>query len=177
MRLKYFRGGLVIGGLIPNKIIILINKKLGFVMRNYISIIALIVTFASMSIYAASPNQPSTEDEIKTVVSTFMNGIDDKDISAIEGVVLPEAKIVDVNAIANVMTSYNADDLYGKIRNRRLGGWKRDFEVVSIDTDIDVAFAKVKVNSSKITQYQYFTLVKEEGTWKIASCCTSVKKN
>lgn len=140
-----------------------------------IMIIAAVILCSSVSMFA-SANLPLEEEAVKQVVTQYMDGVDNKDISSLESVILENGTFTDVNNIAKVVSSYDAAELYSKIRNRRLGGWKRNYEIKSIDAESDIAFVKVEVDVKNMLQYQYVSLVKVEGKWFVASCLTSVVK-
>ena len=144
-------------------------------MKKYMSVAIMLLLCAGNMIYAIS-NSPADEDQIKKVVTQFMDGVDNKDIGSLEKVLIDNGTFVDVNNIANIVTRYSTSDLYDKIKSRKLGGWKRDYSIVSVDENSDIAVVKVKVNSSKISQFQLVSLAKMDGSWKIVSSCTTVEK-
>lgn len=121
-------------------------------------------------------NSPAEEEVIKKTVTAFMDGIDSKDVNAIQGVITKEASFVDANNIAKLVESYNADDLFYKLRNRKLGGWKRDYKIVNVDSENGIAMVKVQVDVKSLVQIYYISLVKVNNDWKIVNSTTAIFK-
>jgi hypothetical protein len=139
----------------------------------------LILLFAVLCLVVpnfASNNSPAEEAVIKETVTKFMDGIDNKDVSAIESVITKEASFVDANNIARLVESYNADDLFYKLRNRKLGGWKRDYKIVNVDSENGIAMVKVQVDVKSLVQIYYISLVKVNNDWKIVNSTTAIFK-
>ncbi len=136
----------------------------------------IIVVLCSLTTIFALSNSPAEEDAVKSVVVKYMDGVDNKDINALETIILKEAGFVEVNNITKTVASYSTSDLYDKIRNRKLGGWKRTYNIVSVDSEGDIASVKVQVDIKTLVQFYYISLVKVNNKWNIVSSSTCVFK-
>lgn len=123
----------------------------------------------------ANNNTPVEEESVKQVVSDFITGIDTKDVSLLENVLFDGGRFVDINVVKKVKT-FSSSELLEEVKAGKLGGWKRNYEITSVELTDDVAFAKVQIKSSKITQQQFVSLVRVDGIWKVASSCSSMEK-
>ena len=136
-----------------------------------IAVLALctLVTFASQN------NLPPEEENIRNVVSEFMNGIDNKDADLVESVILEDGTFVNSN-LKNEVETLTSAELLSNIRSGKLGGWKRNFEISSVERNDNLAVVKVQISNSRFTQVHVLSLVEVEGKWKIASCCANMSK-
>ncbi|MDR3611099.1 MAG: nuclear transport factor 2 family protein, partial [Ignavibacteriaceae bacterium] len=57
------------------------------------------------------------------------------------------------------------------------GGWQRNVNIGDVDINGNTAVAKVDITDSKLKESGFVTLVKDNGSWKIASELSTLKLN
>ena len=75
------------------------------------------------------------------------------------------------------MDHYSGDQFISLVKNGQKGGWVRNVTINSVDTDGSTAMAKVDITDSRLKQTGFFTLVKNNGSWKVASAVTTLELN
>lgn len=121
-------------------------------------------------------NPPADEDVVKQVVTTYVTGTDTKNADALESVLHDAATIVGHNKLRNQYATYSSDEYVDAVKRGRIGGWKRQLSITSVDVTDGTAMAKIIVTDSKLKQFEYITLIKVDGAWKITNSTYSVEK-
>jgi len=141
--------------------------------KMFITTIMLLLTLSLTTL--ANNNSPVEEENVKQVVSDFMSGIDNKNADLLESVLIDGGRFIEINVVDKV-NSYSSGELVAEVKSGKVGGWKRNYEISSVELSDNVAIAKVQIQSAKIIQQQFVSLVKVEGAWKVASSCSSMEK-
>ena len=136
------------------------------------------VLFLASSILAAG-NDIKKEDkgDVEQVITNFVKSVDSRDAGALSKSVISNANILTFNQIANKLDDYTASQFVDLVKNGQKGGWARTVSVSSVDVDGNIASAKVDITDPRLKESGYVTLVKDDGTWKVASEVTTLGLN
>lgn len=143
----------------------------------------LVSTFLSVLLLATSVfaggNDVKREDkgDVEQVITNFVKSVDTRDAGAISKSVISSANIFTYNQIANKLDNYSASQFLDLVKNGQKGGWTRTCSVSSVDVDGNVASAKIDISDSRLKESGYVTLIKDNGTWKVATQVTTLSLN
>ncbi|MEO8398819.1 MAG: nuclear transport factor 2 family protein [Ignavibacteriaceae bacterium] len=140
---------------------------------SFIYAISIVLLFSVLSL-AKIP--PQTE-EIEKTITGYVSGIDSRDVSSLEKTLASNARFVTINKFTDKMISLTREEFMEQIKAGKMGGWKRNLEVVSVDGDDKIASAKVSITDPKLKQTGYLNLVKDENNWKIVSGVFTLESN
>ncbi len=143
--------------------------KIGDIMKTVKILTLVLFLILSFSTFAA--NNPYKEDksDIEQAVTTFVKSIDNRKADDLSKTLLSNSSIIIVNSITNKIDNYTGQQMIDLVKNGQQGGWTRNVTVNSVDTDGNTAMAKVDITDSRLKQSGFFTLVKDNGVWKVAS--------
>lgn len=129
-----------------------------------------LVLFLILSFSTFAANNPYKEDksDIEQAVTTFVKSIDNRKADDLSKTLLSNSSIIIVNSITNKIDNYTGQQMIDLVKNGQQGGWSRNVTVNSVDTDGNTAMAKVDITDSRLKQSGFFTLVKDNGVWKVA---------
>ncbi len=130
------------------------------------SLILLLMTFAS---FAANNNSSNDEQAVKQSIESFVKGVDNRNVDAIQKVISSDASFVTVNTLTNKNEEYSHDALVNQIQSGKMGGWVRNVTVSSVDVNANIAMAKVEITDARLKRVSYISLVKDGSGWKIVS--------
>ena len=134
-----------------------------------------ILALCTIITLSAKNNLPPEEESVKKVVTEFIEGIDSRNADQVESTILDEGTFITTN-LKNEVESFTSSELIANIRSKKLGGWKRNFEISSVELNDNIATAKVQFSTSKVKQFHVLSLILVDGQWKIASCCANMSK-
>ncbi|NLT51171.1 MAG: nuclear transport factor 2 family protein [Ignavibacteria bacterium] len=130
-------------------------------------IISLFAVIFNISAFAGF--NPVDAGEIETVIKEYVGNTDTKNAKGLEAIIYDDASIVCVNKITNKVISSDKDIFIDQVKSGKIGGWKRDYKIESIDINDETAMAKITITDSKLKQTEYLSFAKVEGEWKIVS--------
>ena len=142
-------------------------------MRSFkiLSILFLSFLFISSS-FAASKLSDEDMAAVKNTVQEFEKYWDTQDADGMEKIISENASFVQVIAVTKKNSEFNSSDYLNAIRNKHIGGWERQLDIINVDAAGNTAFAKVVAKDPRMTSTGFITLVKENNDWKIV-CATS----
>ncbi|MGD8781271.1 MAG: DUF3225 domain-containing protein [Ignavibacteria bacterium] len=121
-------------------------------------------------------NTAVEEAAVKTVIEKYAAATEAKDVSALEDLFAKNAVIFRITLRGKEVIEYDQDAFTEQVKKGRLGGWKRDLEVQSVDVYDNTAVAKIKLTDKKLKQTEFLSFVKIDGVWKIVSCSLTREK-
>ena len=129
-----------------------------------------LVLFLLLSFSTFAGTNPYKEDksDIEQAVTTFVKSVDNRKADDLSKALLSSGSIIIVNSITNKIDNYSGAQFINMVRNGQQGGWERTVSVNSVDTDGNTAMAKVNITDPRLKQSGFFTLVKDNGVWKVA---------
>ena len=143
----------------------------------------LIPTFLSVlflvSAVFAGDNSSKKEDQgdVEQVITNFVKSVDTRDAGALSKAVIPSANIFTYNQIANKLDNYTASQFVDMVKNGQKGGWTRTVSVSGVEVDGNIASAKVDITDPRLKETGFVTLIKDGGTWKVATQVTTLGLN
>ena len=138
-------------------------------------VLALTVIIFSTTLIAG--NNPVDNEAVKSVINQYAQCLDSKDTSTLEDLLYTGAKFVCYNSMRDVITEYDADQFLAGVKKGKLGGWKRDVTIISVDTNEKTAMVKVEFTDARLKTTEYISIVKVDGAWKIVNCTSTLEKN
>lgn len=132
-----------------------------------------------VSVVFAGGNDLKKEDkgDVEQVITNFVKSVDTRDAGAISKSVIQSGNIFTFNQIANKLDNYTASQFVDLVKNGQKGGWARTVSVTAVDVDGNVASAKIDITDSRLKESGYITLIKDNGTWKVATQVTTLSLN
>jgi ABC-type arginine transport system ATPase subunit len=115
--------------------------------------------------------------DIEQTINSYIKSVDTQNADAINKTVLSNASIITVNEITNNVDNYSTAQFVNLVKEGQKGGWQRNVNIDNIDITGKTAIAKVDITDSKVKESAYVTLVKNNGTWKIASQISTLSLN
>ncbi len=130
-----------------------------------------LILFFSLTLAAFASSSPLKEDksDIEQAVTTFVKSVDSGQATNLSKTLMSGSSIVIINNITNKVENYSGDQFVNLVQNGQKGGWVRNVTINSVDLDGNTAIAKVDITDSRLKQSGFFTLVKDDGVWKVAS--------
>jgi len=116
-------------------------------------------------------------DDIEQTVVNYVKNIDNQNVAELNKTILPDASFSTYNQITNNLENYNSSKFMSMVKDGQIGGWKRNVNVGSVSVDGNTAVAKLDISDPKILESGFVTLVKDNGTWKIASQVSNLQLN
>ena len=135
-----------------------------------LSILFLSFLFISSS-FAASKLSDEDMATVKKTVQEYEKYIDTQNAEGMEKIISENAAFVQVIAVTKKTTEFNSGDYLNALRNKEIGGWERQLDILNIDAAGNTAFAKIQAKDARMTSTGFVTLVKENNNWKIM-CAT-----
>ena len=115
--------------------------------------------------------------DIEQTITSYVNSVDTRNADALNKTVLSNASITTVNEITNNVDNYSTAQFVNLVKNGQKGGWQRNVNFGNVDITGNTAVAKVNITDSRVKESAYVTLVKNNGSWKIASQLSTLKLN
>ena len=153
-----------------------LNKIRGMFMKTSKIVIVLSILFLSQMIYAGK-FLAMDQTDIEQTITEFVKSIDNGNADQLSQNVLPHATIVIVNQLTNKVENYSSEQFLTLVKNGQKGGWKRIVAIGPVTIDGNTAVAKFDITDPKIKESGFITLIKDNGTWKIADQVSTLKLN
>jgi hypothetical protein len=134
------------------------------------------ILFLSQIIYAGNLLVQDQTD-IEQAITEYVKSVDNQNVDQLSKSVLPSASIVTVNQMTNKVDNYSSTQFVTLVKNGQKGGWQRNLAIGNVTIDGNIAVAKYDITDSKIKESGFVTLIKENGTWKIAGQVSTVQLN
>ena len=136
---------------------------------------ALIILFAQFMF--ANKAIAEDGDDIQQTVVNYVKNVDDQNAAALSKTILPSASFITYNRITNNLENYSSSKFVDLVKDGQKGGWKRTVNVGEVKIDGNTAVAKLDISDQKILESGFVSLVKDNGTWKIASQVSNLELN
>jgi hypothetical protein len=136
------------------------------------------ILLLASSVFAGT-NDVKKEDkgDVEQVVTNFVKSVDTRDAGSLSKSVISGGNIYTYNQIANKLDNYTASQFVDLVKNGQKGGWARTVSISSVDVEGNVASAKIDITDSRLKESGYVTLIKDNGTWKVATEVTTLSLN
>ncbi len=131
----------------------------------------------SISLFAENNFVKEDKGDVEQVITNYVKNIDSRNADELSKTVLPTASIITINNLTNNIDNFSASQFVSLVKNGQKGGWQRNVNVNSVEFDGNAAIAKVNITDSRLKESGYFTLIKDNGTWKIAGEVTTLQLN
>ncbi len=138
-------------------------------------IISLFAVVFNISVFAGF--NPVEAGEIETVIKEYVSSTDAKNVRELDEIIYADASFLCINKILNKVSSGDKEEFLEQVKSGKIGGWKRDCKIESIDMNDNTAVAKVIITDSKLKQVEYLLFAKVEGEWKIVSRTYTIELN
>jgi hypothetical protein len=139
-------------------------------------ILVISILFISQFVYAENFSTKDQTD-IEQTITEYVKSVDNGNVDQLSKTVLPLASIVIVNQLTNNVENYSSAQFATLVKNGQKGGWQRNVTIGSVTTDGNIAVAKIDITDLKIKESGFVTLIKDNGTWKIAGQVTTLRLN
>jgi ketosteroid isomerase-like protein len=151
---------------------------MGAIMKKVLVSTFLAVLFITSSIFAGGNYlKKDDKEDVEQVITNFVKSVDTRDTGALSKAVFPGVNIFTFNQISNKLDNYTAAQFADLVRNGQKGGWIRTLNVSSVDVEGNIASAKVDITDARLKESGYITLIKDDGSWKIAAEVTTLSLN
>ncbi len=127
-------------------------------------VLFLTLSFAS---FAANSSINEEKSDVEQAVTTFVKSVDSRQTADLSKTLMSGSSIVIINKITNKVENYSGDQFVNLVQNGQKGGWVRNLQINSVDLNGSTAIAKVDITDSRLKQSGFFTLVKDNGAWKV----------
>ena len=134
------------------------------------------VLFISVSLFAGNMVKEDKTD-IEQTITNYVKSVDSQNADNLSKSLLSTGSVITLNSITKTVDHYSGDQFINLVKNGQKSGWVRNVTVNSVDTDGNTAIAKVDITDAKLKQTGFFTLVKDNGNWKVASEVTTLELN
>jgi hypothetical protein len=134
------------------------------------------VLLISVSLFAANMLKEDKTD-IEQTITNYVKSVDSRNADNLSKALLNTGSVITLNNITNTLDHYSGDQFINLVKNGQKGGWVRNVTINSVDTDGNTAIAKVNITDARLKQTGFFTLVKDNGSWKVASEVTTLELN
>lgn len=130
-------------------------------------LVSLLALFATLG----SSTEPSEQEAIKKVITSFAQAGDNNDANALEKTLDDNYRIVMNRLFGSDVVSIMSKDTYlAKIESKEYGGDHRKITFETITVNGTSASAQVKFSGEELTFVSIITLVKDSGGyWKLVS--------
>ncbi|MHB8854250.1 MAG: nuclear transport factor 2 family protein, partial [Ignavibacteriaceae bacterium] len=91
-----------------------------------------------------------------------------KNSAELQKTLFADGSILTYNTFSNKIEHYSADQFINLVKSGQKGGWVRNVNFVSVDIDGNTAIAKVNITDPRLKETGFVTLIKDNGTWKVA---------
>ncbi len=81
------------------------------------------------------------------------------------------------NTFTNKVELYTTNQFVDLVNSGQKGGWERKVDFNSVDVSGNTALVKIAITDSRIKETGFVSLIKDNGTWKIASEVSTIELN
>ena len=146
-------------------------------MKTFKILILAVFLLMSFSAYAENSFIKEDQGDVEQVITNFVKNVDSRNAGDLTKSILPSASIVVVNDLTKSIDSYSGSQFVNLVKAGQKGGWQRNVNISSVDLDGNTAIAKVNITDTRLKETGYFTLIKDNGAWKVAGEITTLKLN
>lgn len=120
-------------------------------------------------------NEPSYQEQVKQTINTYVESIYKRDSNTLDKILDHESKIIVISKVIDKVLVLNRDEYLNKLKQGAVGGWLRTLEIVQVDGNDRIAYAKILLKDKRIKQLEIITLISEEGNWKIVNSISTIE--
>ncbi|MHB1686970.1 MAG: nuclear transport factor 2 family protein [Ignavibacteriaceae bacterium] len=121
-----------------------------------------------LSAFAGSNLSSSDQSDVEQTVTNFVKSVDARNTSDLQKTLYTDGSILIFNTFSNKIEHYSANQFVDMVKNGQKGGWVRQVNFASVDVDGNTAIAKIDITDPRLKETGFVTLIKDNGTWKIA---------
>jgi Putative lumazine-binding len=133
-------------------------------------VLLLSVLFVSSSL-AESKLSDKDMSAVKKTVQDYVKFLDTSNANGMENIISENSTFVQVIGVTNKTSEFNSSDYLSAIKNKKVGGWERQLDILDVDAVGNTAFAKIQAKDPRMTSTGFVTLLKENNNWKVV-CAT-----
>ncbi len=130
-----------------------------------------------ISSFAAANMAGEDQTNVEQTVSNFVKSVDNRNTSELQKTIFTDGSFLTYNTFTNKVEHYTANQYVNLVNSGQKGGWERKVEFSSIDVSGNTALAKVAITDPRIKETGFISLIKDNGTWKIASEISTIQLN
>ncbi len=130
--------------------------------------IAVTFLLLPLSAFAGTNSAVTDQSDIEQAVTNFVKSVDSRNASDLQKTLYAEGTIITYNSFSNKVEHYTAGQFVDLVKGGQKGGWERQINFGSVDVNGNTAIAKIDITDPRIKESGYVTLIKDNGTWKIA---------
>ena len=147
-------------------------------MKTIKSIVILIsLILIPISTFALAKLAGEDQSNVEQTVSNFVKSVDNRNTSELQKTLLNDGSFLTYNTFTNKVEHYTASQFINLVNSGQKGGWERKVDFNSVDVNGNTALAKIAITDSRIKETGFVSLIKENGTWKIASDVSTIGLN
>jgi len=146
-------------------------------MKRFNILTVLSVLLLSVSLFAGNNMLKEDKTDIEQAITNYVKSVDSRNADNLSKTLLSNGSIITLNSITKSVDHYSGDQFINLVKNGQKGGWVRNVSINSVDTDGNTATAQVNITDARLKQTGFFTLVKDNGAWKVASEVTTLELN
>ena len=140
-------------------------------------ILVLSILFLKLNAFAGEDVSTQDKTEINQTIDNYVKGIDTRNSSDLSKVLIPDGSIIVLNKITNSVDSYSASKLIDMVKNGQKGGWSRNVTINNVNLEGNTAVVDVDIKDARLKESGFISLIKENGTWKVASEVATLQLN
>ncbi len=147
-------------------------------MKTIKSIVILIsLILIPISTFAFAKLAGEDQSNVEQTVSNFVKSVDNRNTSELQKTLFNDGSFLTYNTFTNKVEHYTASQFINLVNSGQKGGWERKVDFNSVDVNGNTALAKIAITDSRIKETGFVSLIKENGTWKIASDVSTIGLN
>ncbi len=147
-------------------------------MKTIKSIVILIsLILIPISTFALAKLAGEDQSNVEQTVSNFVKSVDNRNTSELQKTLFNDGSFLTYNTFTNKVEHYTASQFINLVNSGQKGGWERKVDFNSVDVNGNTALAKIAITDSRIKETGFVSLIKENGTWKIASDVSTIGLN
>jgi ketosteroid isomerase-like protein len=135
-----------------------------------LSVLFLSFLFISSS-FATSKLSDEDLAAVKKAVQEYGNYVDTQNADGMAKIIADNSTFVHVVALTNKTSEFSAADYLDALKNKTIGGWPRQLNILNVESVGNTAIAKIQAKDSRTTSTGFVTLLKQNDSWKIV-CAT-----
>lgn len=147
-------------------------------MKTIKSLIVLIsLILIPISTFAAANTAGEDQTNVEQTVSNFVKSVDNRNTSELQKTLFNDGSFLTYNTFTNKVEHYTANQFVDLVNSGQKGGWERKVDFNSVDVSGNTALAKIAITDARIKETGFVSLIKDNGTWKIASEVSTIELN
>lgn len=130
-----------------------------------------------ISTFAGAKMAGEDQSNVEQTVSNFVKSVDNRNTSELQKTLFNDGSFLTYNTFTNKVEHYTANQFVDLVSSGQKGGWERKVDFNSVDVNGNTALAKIAITDSRIKETGFVSLIKDNGTWKIASEVSTIELN